>query len=117
MRHLTTIVLWTLFGAVTTALAAFLYFAWILIQQGVRRDSIPIERLLFDTMGLDRYAFYGAAGGLVIGVLVVMVIALTSKRDAQPNAMDAMADPDTLIKMRRAKLADNYLASRKVSTR
>ena len=112
MRHFWTF-LWT---AICTTLIAilgtFVYHTFQLISAAVPRNSMSFERLAIDVMKLDVAAQWGVVVGVVLGIIFVG-IGVFRVTDQGPSSDDgAVVDPDTLIKMRRAKLADEYLATR-----
>lgn len=100
-------------GAIVCVIARFSYAAYVITQMGESLGSVPAKQLLVDVMGLGRYALYGAGGGLVLGVVLVVVDLLRyggrggdlewkSREDINPFAGDE-------VKARRMEVGDRYL--------
>ena len=108
----------TIVGAVATVLVMFLKQAYTLISNGVPRDRVPVEELLLDVMKLDQFAIYGAIGGAVLAVLILVIqglSALMNKRGAKSSKPEH--DPHAILQARREQIADEYLASRQQQAR
>ena len=100
-------------GAIGTALVMFLKQAYELISNGVPRDRVPIDQLLIEVMQLDQFAIYGAIGGAVLAVVVLiwqaisdMMVRRATRKTNNTN------DPHAIIQAHREQIADDYLASR-----
>lgn len=63
----------TILGALVTALARFAYLAYILIDSGESLTSVSLDVLLVDVMELHWVAGYGALGGAVLGIVLVLI--------------------------------------------
>ncbi len=56
-----------------SAVARFIYFAYVFVQAGESLNSVPLELLLIDVMEIHRFALYGAGGGAILGIILVLV--------------------------------------------
>ena len=65
------IVTMALLGAVVCAIFRFAFVAYIISQAGESLRAVPLNVLLMGLMELHRFAVYGAAGGAILGVVLV----------------------------------------------
>ena len=114
LRAIGHVLLMTLFGAVGVPLVMFIYQGYLLIDEGVRRDQVPLQRLVLDVMELDAYATYGVAGGFVLG-LIVVGIGLASARAERMRGLPEAGEltPDEIIRAEQGRIADEYIAERR----
>ena len=115
LSALRTLLLCTIYGAVGTALARFLYKGYLMIEAGVRRSDMSPEELLRRHMQIDEYALWGLLGGAAVGVFLVLIQLLgwIGRRLREPKEEERpVHDPDAIIRAESARKADDYLASR-----
>jgi len=117
------VVTFTLLGAGLAAAGSGLRQGWILYRAGADVSAVSTQALLFEVMSLHLWALAGAAVGLILGVIVLLVQwALRVQRSsALAEDVDAQApppelDPDDIIRQRRARKAEEYLARRKAES-
>ncbi len=102
----------TLLGAFVSVVVRFAYTAYIIVQAGETLTSISLKLLLVDVMELHRFALYGAGGGAILGIILVLVdllryggqaedYARKDTEDFQPFAADE-------VKARRMEIGDRY---------
>lgn len=100
-------------GVIVCVIARFSYAAYVIAPVGESLGSVPAKVLLVDVMELDRFALYGAGGGLALGLVLVIVdllryggrgddLAWKSRLDIDPFAADE-------VKARRMEVGDRYL--------
>ena len=107
------IVTMALLGAVVCAIIRFAYGAYIIGQAGESLSAVPLGLLLMDVMQLHRFAIYGAGGGAIFGVVLVLVDLLRYGGQGEDESWQNKAgvDPfaDDEVKARRMELGDRYL--------
>lgn len=115
-RALKVIVSLALLGAVLTGVVRFGYLAHVIVERGASLDSVPFLTLTNEVMRLHVAALYGAAGGALLGAIIVLVdivrfgarepLRWHGREVGQPGA-------DDLIKSSGARVADEYLERRR----
>ena len=107
------IVTMALLGAVVCAIIRFAYSAYIISQAGESLSAVPLELLLIDVMELHRYVVYGAGGGAIFGVVLVLVDLLRyggqGEDESWQNKAGVKSFADDDVKARRMELGDRYL--------
>jgi hypothetical protein len=107
------IVTMSLLGAVVGAIARFAFGAYVVSQEGLALSDVALELLLLDVMRLHWFAIYGALGGGVFGVVLVLVDVLrASARDdgyVPRNRVDIDPFADDKVKARRMEIGDRYV--------
>jgi hypothetical protein len=102
----------TLLGALVSAGVRFAYSAYMIVQAGETLTSVPLELLLMDVMALHRFALYGAGGGAVLGVALVLVDLLRYGGQAEggPWKSTEVVNPFAKdeVKARRMEIGDQY---------
>jgi hypothetical protein len=119
MRHVFSIVLWLLLGAITAGSVMFLYQAYVLSSSGVSADVVPIEVMLLDVMELPKYVALGSAVGATLGLVWAIAYVIREKRKRNQDFEDdrdlEYLDVDAKIKLLRRSRAIEYLANRERS--
>ena len=101
-----------LLGALVSAGVRFAYSAYIIVQAGESLTSVPLELLLMDVMALHRFALYGAGGGAIFGIALVLVDLLRNGGHAEggswksPEVVKPFAKDE--VKARRMEIGDHY---------
>ena len=102
----------TLLGAFVSAVVRFAYSAYILVQAGETLTSVPLKLLLIDVMELHRFALYGAGGGAVFGIALVLVDLLRyggqAKDDSWKNTKGVKSFAEDEVKARRMEIGERY---------
>lgn len=105
-----------LVGALLTAIVRFGYFAHLIVQAGESESltSVPLDVLLLEVMELHRGAIYGAVGGAILGIILVLVDLLRYGGRGEEytwSARDEEINPfaEDEVKARRMKMGDRYL--------
>ncbi len=102
----------TLLGALVSAGVRFAYSAYMIVQAGETLTSVPLELLLMDVMALHRFALYGAGGGAVLGVALVLVDLLRYGGQAEGGSWKGteVVNPFARdeVKARRMEIGDHY---------
>jgi hypothetical protein len=107
------IVTMALLGAVVCAIFRFAFVAYIISQAGESLRAVPLKVLLMGLMELHRFAVYGAGGGAILGVVLVLVDLLRyggrsadrsweNRQDVNPFARDE-------VKARRMAAGGRYM--------
>ncbi|TFH41319.1 MAG: hypothetical protein E4H01_15155 [Lysobacterales bacterium] len=102
--------------AFVCAMVRFGYLAYVIAQAGESLGSVPVNVLLMDIMGLHWFALYGAGGGAIFGIVLVVVdlfryggregdLSWKSGEEINPFAGDE-------VKARRMETGDRYLKGR-----
>ena len=115
MRHIFTIVLWLLLGAITAGSIMFLYQAYVLSSSGVAADVVPIEVMLLDVMEIPKYVALGSALGLVWVTAYVLCAKGERNQDLEEDPDCEYPVVDAKIQSLRRHRAIVYLANRKRS--
>jgi hypothetical protein len=95
-----------------SAVARFIYFAYVFVQAGESLNSVPLELLLIDVMEIHRFALYGAGGGAILGIILVLVDLL--RHGGQPEDYTwkyrEVVKPfyEDEVKARRMEIGDRY---------
>ncbi len=101
-----------LLGALVSAVVRFAYSAYIIVQAGESLNSIPLELLLADVMELHRFALYGAGGGAILGIILVLVDLLRYGGQAEDyswkNSEDSQPFAEDEVKAHRMEIGDRY---------
>lgn len=107
------IVTMLLLGAFLSAVARFAYVAYVIVQAGKALDSVPLELLLMDVMELHWFALYGAGGGAVFGIVLVLVDRLRYGGQGEDHSREVGEDVNPFVgdevKLRRMQMGDRYL--------
>ena len=107
------IVTMLLLGAFLSAVARFAYVAYVIVQAGKALDSVPLELLLIDVMELHWFALYGAGGGAVFGIALVLFDRLRYGGQGEDHSRNVREDvnsfADDEVKLRRMEMGDRYL--------
>lgn len=107
------IVTMALLGTVGCAVVRFAYSAYVISQEGVGLNAIPMKPLLMDVMGLHWFALYGLVGGTIFGIILVLTDLLRSggRDDDYASRRRVDIDPDAAdeVKLRRMEIGDRYL--------
>jgi len=102
----------TLLGALVSVVVRFAYSAYIVVQAGETLTSVPLKLLLVDVMALHRFALYGAGGGAVLGIALVLVDLLRYGGQAEDYSWKSseVAKPfaEDKIKAQRMAIGDRY---------
>ena len=102
----------TLLGALVSAVVRFAYSAYIIVQAGESLNSIPLELLFVDVMALHRFALYGAGGGAILGIILVLVDLLRYGGQVEDYASKDTEDyqlfAEDEVKARRMEIGDRY---------
>ena len=102
----------TLLGALVSAVVRFAYSAYIIAQAGESLNSIPVNLLLIDVMELHRFALYGAGGGAIFGITLVLIDLVRFGGQAETyswkhtDVVKAFAEDE--VKARRMEIGDRY---------
>jgi hypothetical protein len=110
------IITMALVWAFVCAMVRFGYLAYIIVQAGESLGSVPVNVLLVDVMGLHRFALYGAGGGAIFGIVLVVVDLLRYGGRAEDlswksgEAINPFAGDE--VKARRMEIGDRYLKGR-----
>lgn len=119
MRHIFTVVLWLLLGAITAGSIMFLYQAYVLSRSGVAADVVPIEVMLLDVMEIPKYVALGSALGAAFGLVWVTAYVIRARgernQDLEEDPDLKYPDVDSKIQSLRRHRAIVYLANRKRS--
>jgi hypothetical protein len=111
----------TLVGALVGALIRFAYSALVIAQAGESMGSVPAKLLLVDVMELHLYALYGAVGGALFGVVLVVVDVLrySGREDELSWKVREEYKPFTEdhVKARRMEMGDQFLKERESKQR
>lgn len=100
-------------GVLIAVLARFSYSAYVIVQAGESLRAVPLNLLLVDVMGLHRFALYGAGGGAVFGVVLVLVDLVRYRGRAEDytwkrrEVIKPFAEDE--VKARRMEIGDQYL--------
>lgn len=104
---------WTVAIAFIAVLGRALWAGYALTSAGESLSAIPLSVLTLDVMRLHEWAAWGAAAGLVAGLLAqtprLMRIALRRFRRREDAPMTEVRTPDAIIKAERARIADTWL--------
>lgn len=114
MRAFLHLLLAALFGAAFAGLVSFLVQGYQLVRRGVERDTLPLLELARDVMHLEFYAIAGAVAGVLVAAVALLIgrsRARNRRGDLAARRMN-VADPDALIRLRRAEGVDRYLRER-----
>ncbi len=101
-----------LLGAFVSVVVRFAYTAYIIVQEGETLTSISLKLLLVDVMELHRFALYGAGGGAIFGIILVLVDLL--RHGGQPedytwkNREVVKQFYEDEVKARRMEIGDRY---------
>ena len=102
----------TLLGAFVSVVVRFAYTAYIIVQAGETLTSISLKLLLVDIMELHRFALYGAGGGAIFGIILVLVDLLRHGGQAEDYARKDTEDfqpfAEDEVKARRMEIGDRY---------
>jgi len=102
----------TLLGTLVSAVVRFAYSAYIVAQAGGSLTSVPLKLLLIDVMELHRFALYGAGGGAVFGIALVLVDLLRDGGQAEGGSWKSteVVKPFAKdeVKARRMEIGDHY---------
>ncbi len=102
----------TLLGAFVSVVVRFAYTAYIIVQAGETLTSISLKLLLVDVMELHRFALYGAGGGAIFGIILVLVDLLRHGGQAEDYARKDTEDfqpfAEDEVKARRMEIGDRY---------
>jgi hypothetical protein len=102
----------TLLGAFVSVVVRFAYTAYIIVQAGETLTSISLKLLLVDVMELHRFALYGAGGGAIFGIILVLVDLLRHGGQAEDYARKDTEDfqpfAEDEVKARRMAIGDRY---------
>ena len=102
----------TLLGAFVSVVVRFAYTAYIIVQAGETLTSISLKLLLVDVMALHRFALYGAGGGAIFGIILVLVDLLRHGGQAEDYARKDTEDfqpfAEDEVKARRMEIGDRY---------
>ena len=102
----------TLLGAFVSAVVRFAYSAYIIVQAGETLTSVSLKLLLLDVMELHRFALYGAGGGAVFGIALVLVDVLRyggqAKDDSWKNTEGVKSFAEDEVKARRMEIGERY---------
>ena len=119
MRHVFTITLWLILGAITAGTIMFLYQAYVLSSSGVSVDVVPIEVMLLDVMEIPTYVAWGSVFGTVLGLVWVIAYVIRERRSRGQHPEDdrdlEYPDVDAKIQSLRRRRAIEYLANRQSS--
>jgi len=105
-------VIMTLLGTLVSAVIRFAYSAYIVVQAGDSLTSVPLKLLLMDVMELHRFALYGAGGGAIFGIILVLVDLLRYGGQTaggtwkNTEAVNPFAGDE--VKARRMEIGDRY---------
>jgi len=103
-------------GALVCVIARFSYAAYVIVQSGESMGAVPPKSLLIDVMGLHRFALYGAGGGALFGVVLVIVDLLRSGGRGEDSTWKTREDIEPFagdeVKARRMEIGDQYLKER-----
>jgi uncharacterized membrane protein len=101
-----------LLGALVSAVVRFAYSAYIIVQAGETLTSTTLKLLLIDVMELHRFALYGAGGGAILGIILVLVDLLRYGGQAEDYARKDTEDfqpfAEDEVKARRMEIGDRY---------
>lgn len=101
-----------LLGALVSAVVRFAYSAYIIVQAGETLTSTTLKLLLIDVMELHRFALYGAGGGAILGIILVLVDLLRYGGQAEDYAWKDTEDfqpfAEDEVKARRMEIGDRY---------
>ncbi len=102
----------TLLGAFVSVVVRFAYTAYIIVQAGETLTSISLKLLLVDVMELHRFALYGAGGGAIFGIILVLIDLLRHGGQAEDYARKDTEDfqpfAEDEVKARRMEIGDRY---------
>ena len=102
----------TLLGAFVSVVVRFAYTAYIIVQAGETLTSISLKLLLVDVMEFHRFALYGAGGGAIFGIILVLVDLLRHGGQAEDYARKDTEDfqpfAEDEVKARRMEIGDRY---------
>ena len=102
----------TLLGALVSAVVRFAYSAYIIAEAGESLNSIPVDLLLIDVMELHRFALYGAGGGAIFAITLVLIDLLRFGGQAETyswkhaDVIKPFAEDE--VKARRMEIGDRY---------
>ena len=106
------IVSMTVVGALVSAVVRFAYSAYIIVQIGESLTSVPLKPLLMEVMELHLFALYGAGGGAILGIILVLVDLVRYSGQAEDYDWKIMdvAKPfaEDKVKARRMEAGDRY---------
>ena len=112
------IVSMTLIGALVTALARFAYLAYIIVQAGESLGSVPVKILLIDVMELHWFAIYGAVGGALFGIVLVVLDLARYGGQSEELSWKARETVSPFVgdevKARRMEVGDRFLKEKKL---
>ncbi len=95
-----------------STVARFIYFAYVFVQAGESLNSVPLELLLIDVMEIHRFALYGAGGGAILGIILVLVDLLRYGGQAEDyswkNSEDSQPFAEDEVKAHRMEIGDRY---------
>jgi len=102
----------TLLGTLVSAGVRFAYSAYIIVQAGDSLTSVPLKPLLMDVMALHRFALYGAGGGAIFGIALVLIDLLRFGGRAEGgswrNTEVVKPFAKDEVKARRMEIGDSY---------
>jgi len=102
----------TLLGTLVSAGVRFAYAVYIIVQAGGSLTSIPLKLLLIDVMELHRFALYGAGGGAIFGIALVVIDLLRYGGHAEGGSRKSteVVNPFAKdeVKARRMEIGDRY---------
>jgi hypothetical protein len=103
----------TILGVLVTAIARFAYLAYILIESGESLTSVPLDVLLLDVMELHWAAGYGALGGAVLGIILVLADLIRYGGRSDDYSFKDIEDykpfTEDKVKAHRMETGDHYL--------
>ncbi len=101
-----------LLGTLLCVIARFGYVAYIIVQADESLNSLPLELLFIDVMELHYFALYGAGGGVIFGIILVLVDLLRYGGQAEDyswkNSEDSQPFAEDQVKAHRMEIGDRY---------
>ena len=103
----------TLVGALVGIVARFVYSAYVIGEAGESLGSTPPAPLLLDVMEIHWFALYGAAVGVVLGVVFILTDFLRSGEAGHDRISSSGEEISPLaedkVKAHRMALGERYL--------